>query len=61
MKGLKTLTFNKTHEKLPKKKDKSHNGENLDSRWSVFQAEESANSVNTLNIKSTSKSKNSAK
>lgn len=54
VKGLKTLTFNKTQEKLPKKKDKSDDGENLDSRWSVFQ-EESTNSVNTLNIESTSK------
>ena len=39
VKGLKRLTFNKTQEKIPKKKDKSDNGENLDSRWSVFQVE----------------------
>ena len=43
------------------KKGKSHNKENLDSSCSVVQLEESANSANTLNSQSVSKSENSAK
>ena len=43
------------------KKGKSRNKENLDSSCSVVQLEESANSANTLNTQSISKSENSAK
>ena len=45
----------------PKKKMKTDNEENLDSSRSVAQAKESANSANTLNVESISKSENSAK
>ena len=61
VKGQKTLTFSTTHEELPKKKVKSDSGENLNFSYSAVQLEESASSVNTLNIKSISKRKNSTK
>ena len=61
MKGQKTLTFSTTQGESPKKKAKSDNGENLNSSYSTIQPEESANSVNTLNIKSISKSENPTK
>ena len=60
VKGQKTLTFSTTQEE-PQKKAKGDNGENLSSSYSAVQLKESANSVNTLNIESISKSENSTK
>ena len=60
VKGQKTQTFSTTQEE-PQKKAKSDNGENLGSSYSAVQLEESASSVNTLNIESISKSENSTK
>ena len=60
VKGQKTLNFGTTQEE-PQKKAKSDNGENQSSTYSPVQVEESANSVNTLNIESISKSENSTK
>ena len=50
-----------TQEEPSVKKGKGDNGENLDSNCSVVQAEEKANSANTLNIESDSKSESLAK
>ena len=55
------MTMVQLKKNLQKKKEKSDNGENLDSSCGVVQLEESANSANTLNIQSISKSENSAK
>ena len=60
VKGQKTLTFSTTQEES-QKKAKGDNGENLSSSYGAVQLEESANSVNTLNIESISKSENSTK
>ena len=58
VKGKKTLMFKKN---LHKKRGKSDNGENLDFSCSVIKVEESANSANTINVQSISKSDSSTK
>ena len=55
------LTFSTTQEEPIKEKAKSDNGENLNSSYCAVQLEESAKSVNTLNIESISKNENSTK
>ena len=57
----KNVDFQYNSRRKSKKKAKTDNGENLNSSYSTIQLEESANSVNTLNIKSISKSENPTK